>query len=479
LYDVWYNVHMEVAMELWEHGAATLAQMVAAREVSVVEIVKTHLQRIEEVNPHVNAIVCVLADDALGAARRADRLACTGGELGPLHGVPFTVKENIDLAGTPTTEGVRAFADAVAPSDAPIVERLRRAGAIPIGRTNVPDLALRMHTDSSLHGQTRNPWDPRFTAGGSSGGDAVALATGMTPLGTGNDIGGSLRAPAHCCGIASIKPSFGRVAHARSVGAPDGSLAEQLMQVPGVMGRTVTDVRLALEVVAGRDARDPDSVAVPLDVDREPTATVAVVADPPGGETHPGIAAAVRTAAAALQAAGYTVTEVTPPGYEQALELWSRWLSTELRAMLPQLEQVMGADGLRFLTLLLERLPTLDLDEYVATLAARRTVARVWADFLRDYPLVLSPVWTGPPFPTGFDIVDGDAASAVLSLVRPVLPANLLGLPAAVVAAGRVEGLPSGVQIMGERFAEMRCLDAAEAVEKALGVETPLDPIAA
>ncbi len=167
--------------------------MIANKEVSSREVVDAHLERIAEVNAHLNAIVRLLADEARAGADAADRAQASGATLGPLHGVPFTIKENIDLAGTPTTNSLHAFADAIAATDAPIVERMKAAGAIPIGRTNLPDLGLRVSTSSSLHGLTRNPWHPDRTAGVSSGGEASALASGMSPIGRGNDIGGSHR----------------------------------------------------------------------------------------------------------------------------------------------------------------------------------------------------------------------------------------------------------------------------------------------
>ena len=207
--------------ELWRKSAVELAAMIRDREVSSREVVQAHLDRVEAVNPHLNAIVRLLPDQALAEADAADQAVADGTGLGPLHGVPFTVKENIDLAGTPTTQGVPALAEAIAPVDAPQVERLRAAGAIPMGRTNLPDFGLRVHTDSALHGLTRNPWNPQRTAGGSSGGEAAALATGMSPLGLGNDLGGSLRNPAHCCGVASIKPSTGAVPAATAIPPED------------------------------------------------------------------------------------------------------------------------------------------------------------------------------------------------------------------------------------------------------------------
>jgi len=250
--------------EIWQLSATELAHRIARRQLSSVEVVDAHLARIDAVNPALNAVVRVLADEARAGAVLADKRLAAGETVGPLHGVPFTVKENIDMAGLPTTWGVPALAQAVVPADAPVVERMRAAGAIPIGRTNLPDMALRVHTNSSLHGLTRNPWHPDRTAGGSSGGEAAALASGMSPIGLGNDIGGSLRNPANACGIASIRPSAGRVADAGYVPAEDRMLAVQLMNVQGPMARRVADLRLALGILSAPDARDPRWVPAPL-----------------------------------------------------------------------------------------------------------------------------------------------------------------------------------------------------------------------
>src|SRR5215471_8105179 len=271
--------------------------MIRDREVSSHEVVQAHLDRVKAVNPLLNALVRLLPDEALAAADAADRAVADGSTLGPLHGVPCTVKENIDLAGTPTTNAIPALAEAIASADAPQVERLRAAGAIPIGRTNLPDFGLRVHTDSALHGLTCNPWNPQRTAGGSSGGEAAALATGMSPLGLGNDLGGSLRNPAHCCGVASIKPSTGAVPAATVVPPEDFTISFQLMEVEGVMARRVADVRAGFTAIAGQHPRDPLSVpAVFTDLDPRTTGerpAVAVLPEPPGVSTHPEVAAAV------------------------------------------------------------------------------------------------------------------------------------------------------------------------------------------
>src|SRR6056297_1200055 len=247
--------------ELWQLGALELAEKIRRREVTSREVLESHLARVDVCNGSLHAIVRLLTDEARSAADDADAAVAAGEPLGVLHGVPCTVKENIDVVGTPTTQGVRALAEAVAVSDAPTVERMRAAGAIPFARTNLPDFGLRVHTDSQLHGLTRNPWDPDVTAGGSSGGEAAAIAAGMSPIGLGNDIGGSLRNPAHCCGIASLKPTVGVVPMATSVPPQDLGLSSQLMVVEGPMARRVADVRAGLGILAGRHWRDPRSVS--------------------------------------------------------------------------------------------------------------------------------------------------------------------------------------------------------------------------
>jgi len=243
--------------ELCTKGAIELAGMIASGKVRSAEVVEAYLDRIKEVNPSVNAVTVMLADTARDAAAAVDRTVAAGTRLGPLAGVPFTVKENIDLAGSATTWGVAAFAEQIASADAPMVARLREAGAIPLARTNLPDWAFRWDVESSRAGRTLNPWDPTRTPGGTSGGEAVALASGMTPLGLGNDLGGSLRVPAQMCGIATVRPSWGRVANSAVTQPWPEPIAFQMTNCQGPMARRVADLRLALAIISAPDARDP------------------------------------------------------------------------------------------------------------------------------------------------------------------------------------------------------------------------------
>jgi len=466
--------------ELWRRTAIDLAALIARREASSAEVVEAHLDRIEAVNTKLNAVVRVLADSARSQAAEADRKVAAGEALGPLHGVPITVKENIDMAGLPTTQGVRALAEVVAPVDAPVVERMRAAGAIPIARTNLPDFGFRVHTQSDLHGLTRNPWNRARTTAGSSGGEAAALSSGMSPLGLGNDIGGSLRNPASACGIASIRPSFGRVPDAGSTSPADRPMAGQLMAVQGPMARRVADVRLGLKVIAGAHPRDPWALDIAFEGPRTPgPIRVAVLEAPPGTPTNPAISAAVRAAADALARAGYDVRPETPPDYAEAFDLWSTYLTSDFAEGMDLMATMMGEPGRAFLDYVRRGVAAVQTPAAMATLYGRRdAIARAWSEWMAERPLLLSPTWTQLPFENGWDASSFEAAMATLDLIRPVTHANLLGLPSACVPAGhdRATNLPIGVLITGRLMREDLCLDAAEAIETRIPLTTPIDP---
>jgi len=466
--------------ELWQLGALELADRIRTREVSSREVLEAHLARVDECNGALNAIVRLLTDEARSAADAADAAVAAGGELGRLHGVPCTVKENIDLAGTPTTQGVTALAEAIATIDSPTVERMRAAGAIPFARTNLPDFGLRVHTDSQLHGPTRNPWNPEVTAGGSSGGEGAAIASGMSPIGLGNDIGGSLRNPAHCCGISSLKPTVGVIPMATVVPPEDMTLSSQLMVVEGPMARSVADVRAGLEILAGQHWRDPRSVTATL-TDSAPgeRLRIAVMADPPGGTTDPGIAGAIRSVADLLTDAGHHVVEATPPNYERTVDLWRMLMIDDIRAQKDLLPLVLGPDALALLTMFDESSgPTLIPDTHLMH-AERYALMRQWAAFHQEYPVLLSTTWAQRAFAPGADLDPDTGVEMMTDTIRPVLPSNLLGTPSVVTPAGVVDGLPVGVQVMGDHFTDLRCLTVAAEIESLVGTITPIDPITA
>ncbi len=463
--------------ELWQLGALELAEQIRTRAVSSRDVLEAHLARVDRCNGTLNAIVRVLADEARAAADAADAAVAAGHDLGRLHGVPCTVKENIDLAGTPTTQGVKALADAVAPIDAPTVERMRAAGAIPFARTNLPDFGLRVHTDSELHGLTRNPWHPDVTAGGSSGGEGSAISSGMSPIGIGNDIGGSLRNPAHCCGISSLKPTIGVIPMATVVPPEDLTLSAQLMVVEGPMARGVADVRAGLEILAGRHWRDPRSVSAVL-VDAEPAQRlrIAVMTDPPGGTTDPGIAGAIRSVADHLSDLGHEVIEATPPNYERSIDLWRMLMIDDIRAQKDLLPLVLGPDAMSLLKMFDESSEPTRLPETHLMHAERYALMRQWAAFHQDHPVLLSPTWAQHAFSAGADLHPETGVELMTNTIRPVLPSNLLGTPAVVTPAGVVDGLPVGVQVMGDRFTDLRCLTIAAEIESFVGPITPIDP---
>ncbi|RMH79099.1 MAG: indole acetimide hydrolase [Actinomyces sp.] len=457
--------------ELWRMSAGELAAAIARRQVSSREVVEAHLARIEEVNPRVNAVTRVLADEALAAADAADRDLAAGASTGPLHGVPFTIKENIDVAGTATTSGVPALADAVADTDAPTVSRLKAVGAIPLARTNLPEMGLRISTDNPLHGLTRNPWHPDLTAGGSSGGEGSALATGMSPLGLGNDLGGSLRNPAFCCGITSLKPTPGRVPQATVIPPVDPPLAMQLMSVTGPMARRVGDLRTALTLVAGRDLRDPESVDAVLAGPAPPRRRAALVPTLSHVAVDPAISDAVRRAGDVLADAGWEVIEAEPPELELVGELWSRILTADVAALRPLIGELMSDEALSLLDTFIAAYPPAEMPAAMVHVERHRLV-RAWSAFLSEHPVLVTPTWPQPPFPHGADL-DIEVTTSRLHLITP---GNLLGLPSCAVPTGVADGIPTGVQVYADLWREDLCLDAAEVIEDALGVITPIDP---
>lgn len=468
---------------LWKWDAVDLASAIRTRRISSREAVQSSLDRLEAVNPKLNAVTVVLADQALRDADAADLAVRRGDAIGLLHGVPVTIKENVDQAGQATANGVLAFKDLIAADDSPPVANWRRAGAVIIGRTNAPAFSLRWDTDNALRGRTYNPWAKDRTPGGSSGGASSALAAGIGALAHGNDYGGSIRYPAYCCGLAGIRPTFGRVPTYNATAAAERPPTLQLMSVQGPLARRVRDLRVGLAAMAARDPRDPWWVPAPLDgPPPSRPIRVALVTAAPGLHVDPAVAAAVRKAGAALEDAGYAVEDVSPPSIEAAAELWARLAFTDARETgWPLIDKYGDPDVKRALSLSFAITPPLTLAEYLAGLAERAKHLRDWLLFLERYPLVVGPNSGEPPYKIGFDIKDETATRHLLRSHALMIAVNLLGLPSVAVpvgttpADGAARGLPLGVQVIASRFREDLALGAAEIVEARHELATPID----
>ncbi len=462
----------------WQMSASDLADAIREKKTTSQEVVQAHFDRIEAVNHRVNAITVVLREEALQSAQEADRKIAKGEQIGQLQGVPITIKENIDVYGSATTMGVVALKDANPTVDAPIVSLLKKAGAIPIGRTNLPDFALRDHTNSSLNGVTINPWKQTCTPGGSSGGEAVAIATGMSPLGIGNDFAGSVRYPSQCCGIAAIRPTFGRVSRKTTAMETTPMFSAQFMAVNGPMARHIRDLRLALNVMSAPDPSDPHWVpALRLGNSVSHPIKIALTIDSTNQRICPIIESSIRKAADILSNAGYIIEEVNPPSVEKAIELFIQLVDMESQLLLPFIRPIISEEAQTFLDIKTAGDTKPDLTTYMNTIAERYNLASEWNLFQEKYPLILGPVTTMQPFEVGYDIAGSEQKNKFIRSKDLAMVANFLGLPSVVTPVQVVNGLPQSIQIIGARYHEDLCFDAAEEVEQKLGVFTPIDPL--
>lgn len=458
---------------IWQWSAVETAMAVKSRRASAEEVLTAHVERLRAANPSINAVVVDMTDQALEAARAADRRQAEGGQLGSLHGVPVTIKINVDVEGQANSNGVAAFRDNIAPGDSAVVANLRAAGAIIIGLTNTPEFSFRAFTDNPLHGLTLNPWDKAVTCGGSSGGAAASVVSGIGAIAHGNDIGGSLRGPASWNGVATVKPTLGRIPAFNPSAPVERPPMAQLMSCQGPLARQVADVRLALEVMSRRDPRDPWWVPAPL----LPAGTggpvrVAVAPIPSDMPTDGDVLALVDQAAGYLSDAGYDVSEVQTPDISVAWKLWADLLATEAATLqAAQMREVASPDFHRALDGLLRMATILDGEAYIRAIAQRSRVLREWLAFLERYPLILTPVSVKRTPGVNADLAHDDAVRDILGNdMRFTSAINVLGLPAAVAPAGLVGGHPAGVQLIASRYREDICLDAAAAIEARVGV---------
>lgn len=455
--------------ELVYASATKLARAIRQKKVSSVEVVEAHLRRIEAVNPKLNSLVQVSADSALERAREADGALARGDTIGPLHGVPFTMKDAFETAGIVSTGGTLGRKGYVPHTDATVVSRLKAAGGILVGKTNLPEASLGFESDNLVYGRSSNPYELSRTPGGSSGGEAATIASGCSPLGIGSDNGGSIRVPSHFCGIAGIKPTGGRVPRTGHWPTFVGVL-DPLTQA-GPMARYVEDVALVLSIVSGPDWRDPHAHAVPLGDYRRVKVRglrVAYYTDNGYLSPTPKTAATVREVANALTDAGAIVKKTMPPNMEQCRDLIFALFQAD--GGVP-VRQTLEAAGTKRFHWMFE-----NASKWMASNPA--TAADLWrlmmrvddyraamASFIERYDVVLCPVAAFPA--TRHKEMWNDE---VLPGFTYTYPYNLTGWPAAVVRCGTSpEGLPIGVQVVARPWRDDVALGVAAFLEETFG----------
>lgn len=465
--------------DLWRLSASETAAMIRDGRLTALAATEAALARMEAVNPHLNAVVESLAEEALERAGALDAAQAAGKPPGPLQGVPVTIKVNVDQAGHATTNGVAGYRDIVAPDDAPVVANLLRAGAVVIGRTNTPEFSFRADTDNPLYGRTRNPWGDHISPGGSSGGAGAAVMAGIGALGHGNDIGGSLRFPAAANGAVTVKPGLGRVpAYNPSQKAERGMLA-QAMSVQGVLARSAGDLALAMPSLIAPDPRDPFHVPLPWAGARlERPLRVAFTKDCFGFALHPEVSAALDAAAQALSVAGYEVEDATPPAMPDAARVGYRALLGETKALLSGEFARHGSPAFQALfEEYFRQYPPFEGAELLSAMAQRTAFARDWALFQERYPLTLTPFMAQPFFAPDRDLEGAEGMIEALGSALWSFAMNFMGLPAGNVPA-RLADLPQGpqpvgVQVVGRRWREDLVVEALMAIEAQIGPMAP------
>jgi amidase len=450
-------------IDLTKATISSLAELIRTRQASAAEVLNAHLERIALLNPKLNAIV-TLAPDAMDKAKEADAALAPGEAVGALHGVPLTVKDTIETSGVRTTSGSAMRAEFVPRRDASAVARLKAAGAIVLGKTNTAEMAMDYTTENPVFGRGNNPANLSLTTGGSSGGEAAAIATCMSPGGIGSDLAGSIRIPAHFCGVVGLKPTVSRVPGDGQFPPAEGPYS--LGAVIGPMARSVKDVKLLFEVLAGIDTVPAENKKLSGRVAYYTNDGVAPVT----AETRQ----AVESAARVLSEAGLFVEEKRPPGVDRGHELWLKIFSRASVVLLRDAyagNEDKGGDFVRWRLATADNTPASSLDEYINSWLERDRLRNQLIDWMTDVPLLIAPVGAVPAYEHGtHKVTVGETTMNTFRAFSYSQTFNVFDLPAAVVPVARSrEGTPISVQIVGRPFAEDTVLAAAAIIEKSLG----------
>jgi len=450
-------------------SARELAARVRSGALSASSVIRDTLDRVGKMNGRLNAIIQDCGADAMAEAEALDARIARGETVGPLAGVPVTIKVLSDQAGYASTNSCRIFKDVMATEDAPFLRHLREKDAIVIGRTNTPAFSYRWFSTNDFYGDTRNPHNDTLTAGGSSGGAGAAVATGMGHIGHGTDIAGSIRYPAYACGVQGLRPTLGRVPMFNA-SSGDRGIGPQLMAVSGPLARRVDDLRLGLEGMAGYAPEDVWSAPVPLNGPAY-RRRVALVKRPGGIDTDPRILEDLDRAAAIFRAAGWQVdAPAEVPEIREAVELQiDLWLSDDHATKLRMAHEEGDPGAIALLEHYAARAGAIDAKRFGEVFQRRATLARHWRGFLQDYPVVLMPVSADLPFKQDADLAGGDAVARLWEAQLPQIAFPALGLPGIAVASGVVDTVPSGVQLIGAPWREDVLCDAGEVLERGFG----------
>ncbi len=462
---------MQTTGQILFASACSMARAIREKKISSEELVRAHIARINEVNPRLNAVVQLPAERALDAARQADTMLARGEIKGPLHGVPFTLKDAIETGGVTTTGGTLGRRTYVPAEDASVVKRLRGTGAILLGKTNCPEFGWAWESDNLIYGRTNNPWNLALSPGGSSGGESAIVSAGGSPLGLGSDAGGSVRFPANCTGIASIKPTSGRVPRTGHFPGPGGTL-DSLWQI-GPLARRVEDLALVLQIISGPDFRDAAIVPMPLGDPRSvelKKLRVGFFTDNGIVSPEAEIADAVRVAARELSGAVAAVEEIRPPGIEQTYEIYLGLFCADGSAGLKGLIQAAGTTEIHPLmmrVLEIQRAHALTTAELGKLIARWDHSKSTMLTFMESFDALISPVCS-------FAGMEHGSTYDRLPSFSYTMTHNLTGWPAAVVRAGTSpDGLPIGVQIAARPWREDVALALAAFLESGLGPWEP------
>ena len=462
--------------DLWRLSATDLAALVKSKKVSAREAATAALARLDAVNPKLNAVVDHKPAEVLAEAAAVDTKIARGDDPGVLAGVPVTVKVNIDQAGFATTNGLKIQKDAIAKDNSPVIDNLRKSGAVILGRTNCPAFSYRWFTTNLVHGDTKNPRDSGITPGGSSGGAGSAVAAGIGHIAHGTDIAGSIRYPAYACGVHGLRPTTGRIA-AFNAALPERPIGPQIAAVSGPLGRTIGDLRIALAAMSAKDVRDPWWVPATLEGPPMPK-RAALCLNPDGLEPVAEVKAAVADAGKRLERAGWTVETIatTPPLREAADWLTKFWLGDGYEAQLQAAEREGDGGALACLRGNRTKVFPFDAAAYSTGLTRRATLLREWLQFLESFAVLLIPVSGELPFPDQLDRKDDASFARVWRAQLTQIAIPFLGLPALTVSTGLVDGVPVGVQVVSGRYREDLCLLAGEAIEAGGVPASPIDP---